>query len=209
MAFLDESGLAHFWEKVKAALSGKQNTLTAGDGLSKEGDTLNVDTPVKPVTKAEYDALPEADKQSDTMYAITDDNEDGGSSGGSGGGSYEEIYSTEETRIGTWIDGKPVYRKTYFKESDSYSTGAWHSLFGPLPDVKTVVSLTGSFEYAAEKFPVPLIITSGNTMAFRYSNGYIDAFSLDSNYAQNGKNYHVTIEYTKTTDAALAQEVTQ
>ena len=27
----------------------------------------------------------------------------------SGGG---EVYSTEETRIGTWIDGKPLYRKT-------------------------------------------------------------------------------------------------
>lgn len=30
--------------------------------------------------------------------------------GGSGGGSSGEIYSTEETRIGTWIDGKPLYR---------------------------------------------------------------------------------------------------
>ena len=28
--------------------------------------------------------------------------------GGGGGG---EGYSTEETRIGTWIDGKPLYRK--------------------------------------------------------------------------------------------------
>lgn len=25
----------------------------------------------------------------------------------------EDIYSTEETRIGTWIDGKPLYRKVY------------------------------------------------------------------------------------------------
>lgn len=24
-----------------------------------------------------------------------------------------EVYSTEETRIGTWIDGKPLYRKVY------------------------------------------------------------------------------------------------
>ena len=33
----------------------------------------------------------------------------GGGSGGSGGPA-EEIYSTEERRIGTWIDGKPLYR---------------------------------------------------------------------------------------------------
>lgn len=37
------------------------------------------------------------------------DGKDG--AGGSGGGSSEEVYSTEETRIGTWIDGKPLYRK--------------------------------------------------------------------------------------------------
>lgn len=35
---------------------------------------------------------------------------DGGGSGSSGGSS-EEIYSTEEVRIGTWVDGKPLYRK--------------------------------------------------------------------------------------------------
>lgn len=34
----------------------------------------------------------------------------GGGSGGGGSGA-EEVYSTEETRIGTWIDGKPLYRK--------------------------------------------------------------------------------------------------
>lgn len=34
----------------------------------------------------------------------------GGGSGGGGPGA-GEVYSTEETRIGTWIDGKPLYRK--------------------------------------------------------------------------------------------------
>lgn len=29
----------------------------------------------------------------------------------SGGGSSQEIYSTEETRVGTWIDGRPRYRR--------------------------------------------------------------------------------------------------
>ena len=36
-----------------------------------------------------------------------------GGVGSSSGGSSEEIYSTEETRIGTWIDGKPLYRKCF------------------------------------------------------------------------------------------------
>lgn len=31
----------------------------------------------------------------------------------SGGSSQSEDYSTTEKRIGTWIDGKPIYRKTF------------------------------------------------------------------------------------------------
>lgn len=28
-------------------------------------------------------------------------------------GSKEEVYSTEATRIGSWIDGKPIYRRVF------------------------------------------------------------------------------------------------
>lgn len=84
----------------------KSMSFTVGDGLSKEGDTLSVTTPVRSiVTQAEFDALPETQRNSG-LYVISD-----GCSGG-GGGSAWEVYSTNETRIGTWIDGKPLYRKT-------------------------------------------------------------------------------------------------
>lgn len=67
--------------------------------------------PVKPITKAEYSALSDEDKNGETAWLVTDaegsgDYEDvGSSSDGS------DIYSTEESRIGTWIDGKPLYRR--------------------------------------------------------------------------------------------------
>lgn len=35
-----------------------------------------------------------------------------------------EIYSTEEVRIGTWIDGKPLYRKTFSNITIPDSTGS-------------------------------------------------------------------------------------
>ena len=112
MGLLDNEGLAHFWGKVRAALAGKQDTITAGDGLSKEGDILSVTTPVRGVvTQAEFDALPE-EQRNKGLYVIPDGGEGGGGSGASGG----EVYSTEETRVGTWIDGKPLYRKTVFGE---------------------------------------------------------------------------------------------
>lgn len=76
------------------------NTLTLTD------DTLGVTIPTKSVAQAEYDALTEEGKNSG-LYVVTDANislKDRG-----------EVYSTEETIIGTWIDGKPLYRKVYTK----------------------------------------------------------------------------------------------
>lgn len=31
--FLDKTGLTYLWEKMKSALAGKQDKLTAGDGI--------------------------------------------------------------------------------------------------------------------------------------------------------------------------------
>ena len=85
--------------------AGSGSNITAGDGLSKDGDTLNVDNPVRGVlTQAEWDALTEEQKASGTYFV-----DDGG---GSGGGSSLETYSTEEQRIGIWF-GRPLYRKCY------------------------------------------------------------------------------------------------
>lgn len=43
--------------------------------------------------------------------------------GGSSGSSESlDIYSTEEKRIGTWIDGKPLYRKTYVVSLENSAT---------------------------------------------------------------------------------------
>lgn len=40
--FLDKTGLTYFWSKVKTALSGKQDTLTAGTGISLSNNTLGL-----------------------------------------------------------------------------------------------------------------------------------------------------------------------
>lgn len=40
----------------------------------------------------------------------------------SGGGSSSDVYSTEETVIGTWIDGKPLYRKVISVDVSSFTT---------------------------------------------------------------------------------------
>lgn len=106
MGYLDSAGLARFAAWVKLRLSGKQDTLTPDGSIVLRDGGIGVALPTKAVTKAEYEALTEAEKQAEVLYAVTDD-APGGGSGASG-----NVYSTEEHRIGTWIDGKPLYQKT-------------------------------------------------------------------------------------------------
>lgn len=46
---------------------------------------------------------------------------------GGGGGSSEINYSTEEQRIGTWIDGKPLYQKTFDMRTTTLTDNAWNN----------------------------------------------------------------------------------
>ena len=41
MGYLDNAGLTYFWSKVKAALSGKQDKLTAGPGIKIEDNIVS------------------------------------------------------------------------------------------------------------------------------------------------------------------------
>ena len=40
--------------------------------------------------------------------------------GGGGGGTGGNVYSTEETVVGTWIDGRNIYRKVFVGSSGTY-----------------------------------------------------------------------------------------
>ena len=58
----------------------------------------------------------------DTLVANSGGSSGGGSSSGSG-----EVYSTEETAIGTWIDGKTIYRKVISMDLPAVKSGQTHS----------------------------------------------------------------------------------
>lgn len=55
---------------------------------------------------AEYQALSQAEKNNGTIYFITDVDGDGQS-------FQPVLFSEEEREVGVWIDGKPLYEKTY------------------------------------------------------------------------------------------------
>ena len=143
-------------------------------------------------------ALPEEQTSDNLAEAVKSINASAASSG--------EIYSTEETRIGTWIDGKPLYRKTYSITTDSsgesrvaFDTGL------------NIVNIYGTIKYSGDGriYQLPAFIP-----------GYIDAYctvndngygtELVATYTDNfrwGMPLVCTIEYTKTTDETETEEV--
>ena len=124
----------------------------------------------------------------------------GGASGGSANSSSQgEVYSTEETRIGTWIDGKPLYRKVFQVEiRNRYED---ESVVENLDYVETMVNISGfALETPTKKngmFP----INAGGPNTYSIHAYFINA--KIKVYSGGGlSDYPATIiaEYTKTTD---------
>lgn len=106
-------------------------------------------------------------------------------------------YSTEEQRIGTWIDGKPLYGRAFVGTLPSD-----HNVLGIVGGVDEIVCSKGNIvgpdgnKYEIGKsanmethVQVTRVIVIGDTLCFQY---VPDAFGNSA--------YKVYIEYTKTTD---------
>lgn len=199
---------------MKIAINGEILEVSGGGGLP-EGTVA-----VKPLTQAEYDALTDEEKQADVVYAITDD-------GGSGDSSSEEIYSTEETRIGTWIDGKPLYRRVfrfthpesvavtdsgpytynYFRSSELLSVTRISGLCwigGPTAATSTLPYRNLSYSSSAVDAPTRYINflikpTSDNTKTSFSLQGMANSVTNTTALFSNSV-FEVILEYTKTTD---------
>ena len=63
-------GLSHFWAKVKSALAGKQDALTPDGTIRLRDGAIGVALPAKAVSRAEYDAMTEAERQAETVYLV-------------------------------------------------------------------------------------------------------------------------------------------
>lgn len=105
-------------------------------------------------------------------------------------------YSTEEQQVGTWIDGKPIYRKVI----PTSLTAGINSITAP-SNIDTFVTLRGmEKESGGAQAPIPKAHNS--TFAYQigmyYSGGYI-YIEVGSNLT-NITSAYIICEYTKTTD---------
>lgn len=166
--------------------------MTAGDGVSIQDGEIRVSTPVRGiVTQAEFDALPE-ERQNSGLFVISD----GKDGDGSGGESSGETYSTEETRIGTWIDGKPLYRKVL-----QGTTGAVNKLetLGSIDHFDLLIISRGTLK-TAQGNQIYLSFAQGNyyTTISVTNSGSVGI--LTNAAAHSARPVTVIVEYTKSTD---------
>lgn len=119
-----------------------------------------------------------------------------------GSSSSDEIYSTQETCIGTWIDGKPLYRMvgTGVAPSNDTKVSTIIDLSSHDPDV--ITSIRGVlFNPPNTTFNIPH--TNGVDCVYGVYLQSIKAVSVGANNSGfYGKNVVLIVEYTKTTDTA-------
>lgn len=102
-------------------------------------------------------------------------------------------YSTEEQVVGEWIDGKPLYQKTW-SVVKTVSSGASTTLF-TLSGVDTSIMVSSFMIENNNKFMLPdsncriKIDSSGNVIA-----------NTSSGSSFSNATWYITLQYTKTTD---------
>ena len=109
----------------------------------------------------------------------------------------KDVYSTAETMVGYWIDGKPLYQKTI--NFGSLPNATEKSIAHGVSNVDTIWLYDGFTNNGTIKAPI--------SFANSYSSDVCYVFYIKSNYiiCRTGYNYsdysaYVTIRYTKTTD---------
>ena len=159
------------------------------------------------LTQEEYDALPESKLTDGVEYRITDantdstkarnityDNTESGIEATSVQGAIDKlaggskfVYSTEETICGTWIDGKPLYRKVITNIEFSHGTTNYEHL---ISDIEHIYIPEWYLRYSDYS-------TACN---YHITNIQVDNTKVSITADNWGNTLHVVLHYTKTTD---------
>lgn len=145
----------------------------------------------------------------DTDTGIKAEGKDGQNGVGGSGGSALDVYSTEETVVGTWIDGKPLYRKVFITTTPTVSTGGKavsRSMDCSALNVDEPCTLYAGFVHSDDSSytSLPVFTTGSNARTLKaYYSTATHKISVTHD-SPSWSEYPITIifEYTKTTDEA-------
>lgn len=173
---------------VANLISGLQNEITSSNKLDSDlvDDTNQVNKFVSASEKQTWN------NKQDTLVSGTNIKTiNNNSILGSGNLSIQEVYSTNEQVIGTWIDGKPLYRKvTPVTTSTTFNYNTWVEL--NTINVNSVSQIIECKYFANLGYTMPLI-------AYRSNSGVLNVMNL-RNTTIESSNFEILLEYTKTTD---------
>ena len=111
----------------------------------------------------------------------------------------EEVYSTEEQRIGTWIDGKPLYRKVLSLTTPSTTNSTKIANFDKTFIIKNYYG--NAFISASNQLlPINFYFTDVYKIATYVVNNSGEIYMKIGSEAYRNQQATLTIEYTKTTD---------
>lgn len=165
-------------------------TYAAGDGISIDEDSISVTNPNRGIyTEGEFEKLSPDQKKTGTY--IIDDGRDETLIGAN-------IYSLDETIVGRWIDGKPIYRKVII--STTGNAGADKIIGNISNDCETIIRLDGIIvDRNGYHTKVPdlrtVLIVAKNELSL-----YITTANSGSAYANCP--IAAIVEYTKSADPA-------
>lgn len=110
------------------------------------------------------------------------------------------IYSTNEIKIGTWIDGKPIYRKVVNFTLSSDTTN-WQ-VIDTISNLDNIINISGYLNIrSAENMVIPALGGGNNEIITSYYNRTNGNVHLKHTFSYvDGKSGNVILEYTKTTD---------
>lgn len=148
-------------------------------------------TPVKEVTLSEYLALPDWKRTNGVMYMIKD-------VANEGVGFPPLIYSDDEREVGVWKDGKPLYQKSFsFAPSyanDGFDVSGLH--------IDEVVYIWGTVKATNSNTTPIYYYTASSDGCVTYYSGSDAKIKVWYSGTHLASGYKITIQYTKTTDAA-------
>lgn len=117
------------------------------------------------------------------------------------GGETDISYSTDEKKIGTWIDGSDLYQKTFFFDDLGWHQGTWINHFlDTFDDGLNIINFWGWFEYSdsTARYPISYYRSSSIYVVTTTSSNNSDLDILPNLGAVNYiEDLCVTIQYTK------------
>lgn len=107
---------------------------------------------------------------------------------------FDTDYSTDETIVGRWIDGKPIYQKTFTKTISGITDGTISTI-----DISTITNCGVSVNCYGYCYGIFVPYSNNSRFARFLMNSGTLQFQTNSN-SFNTRTLYVTLQYTKTTD---------